>query len=446
MIELILAIGKDNELGYKNSLPWKCTEEMAIFKEKTLNCVLIVGRKTAEYLPYLRDRKIVCLTKKNPDTSSWKNEVSIINSLEDINVDEGTKIIAGGMEIYKLALSKANFVSKIHLSIMKKKYKADTFFDIKLLHNYVITNHQNYEEFDHFVLEKTINGEGQYIKMLENVLENGDSRQTRNGYTKSSFCNHFTFDLQNGFPLLTTKKMFLRGIIQEFLFFFRGDTNTKILHEENIHIWDGNTSAEFIKSMNLPYAERVMGPMYGYQWRNFGAPYILNKKGEPVKNKEGIDQINNVINLIKNDPTSRRILLTTYNPSQAEEGVLYPCHSIIIQFYVEGCFLDMFCYNRSQDAFLGVPYNIASSSLLLMFIAKFTDKIPRYLNITMGDTHIYESHIIQAKEQISRIPYKFPKLHIPDVNELSDINNINYEDFFLENYDFHPSINVKMVI
>jgi dihydrofolate reductase / thymidylate synthase len=446
MIELIVAMDPNGGIGMNNKLPWNCKEELKIFNKKTLNSILLVGRKTAKYLPYLSDRKIVCLSKGKPQINEWPNSVEIINYLEDIEKYKEPIFISGGSQIYKLALERQNFVKKIHLSIMKKDYHCDTFFDINWMKDFIINEKVEYEDFTHYVLYKTSNGENQYLDLIKNILKNGIERGGRNGKTLSIFSNNFTFDLRNGFPLLTTKKMFLRGIVEEFLFFLRGDTDTTKLKNMNINIWNGNTSKEFIKSRNLPYAEGIMGPMYGYQWRHFGALYILDEKSKPIDNKSGIDQLKNVIKLIKEDPNSRRILLTTYNPLQAEEGVLYPCHSIIIQFYVDGDFLDMSCYNRSQDVFLGVPYNISSSSLLLMFIAKFTNKTPRFLNINMGDTHIYEEHLDQVNEQIKRIPYEFPYLTIPNIQNLNDIYNIGYKDFNLENYNHHSTIKAKMIV
>ena len=137
--------------------------------------------------------------------------------------------------------------------------------------------------------------------------------------------------------------------------------------------------------------------------------------------------------------------MTSYNPSQADMGVLYPCHSITIQFYVEGDFLDMFCYNRSQDIFLGVPFNIASSSLLLMIVSKLTFKIPRFFYMTMGDTHIYSDHLEQVKEQMTRVPYSFPKIVFPDIQTLEDIDKLCAKDFILSNYNHHHSIDAQMI-
>jgi len=165
-----------------------------------------------------------------------------------------------------------------------------------------------------------------------------------------------------------------------------------------------------------------------------------------MKPEGGVDQLANVISLIKDDPTSRRILLTTYNPSQADEGVLYPCHSIVSQFYVDGEFLDMFCYNRSQDFFLGNPYNIASSSLLQIMIAQITGKTPRYFHLSAGDTHLYADHEDAAREQISRIPYDLPKIKInKELKSIDDIEKLEYKDFVLENYMSHTTIKAPMI-
>lgn len=284
---------------------------------------------------------------------------------------------------------------------------------------------------------KTELGEMQYLNLMSDILKNGDNRIGRNGVTMSMFGKHMKFDLRNGFPLLTTKKMFFRGIVEELLFFLRGDTDSKILEEKKINIWKGNTSKEFLEDRGLNYEPGIMGPMYGYQWRRFGATYGTVDKG--------IDQLANVINLIKNDPGSRRIIMTDYNPSQAEEGVLYPCHSIIIQFYVQNNFLDMFCYNRSQDVLLGVPFNIASSALLQIIIANITGLTPRFFNLSMGDSHIYDSHISAVREQICRVPYVFPQLELHKLNDISDIEKLKYNDFILSGYIYHPSIKAEMI-
>ena len=192
---------------------------------------------------------------------------------------------------------------------------------------------------------------------------------------------------------------------------------------------------------------------YGYQWRHFNAPYrndfdnILTDKVRSEKNNTifDIDQVKNVINLINHNPESRRILLTTYNPSQYNMGVLPPCHSVILQFYVQDGYLDMFCYNRSSDLFLGLPFNIASSSLLLMIIAKLTNLIPRYFNLTLGDAHVYSAHVEPALEQIKRMPYVCPKIELPEFSKLEEVEKLTFKDFKIIGYKYYDSIKAPMV-
>ena len=466
-MELIVAMDSHDGIGYKGMLPWHCSEDLKHFRNITLNRTIIVGRKTAQSLPRLKKRNVLCLTRGNPSTIAWKNEVTFIYSLgEDPNLRKietnETVIIAGGMNVYRTALETGRVI-KIYRTIINGSFHSDTYFDSKLLYGFVITKEEISQITGNIyqVLEpefpivhnlereeprhRYAGTEYQYLKLLKDVYISGALRNGRNGATLALFMNTLKFDLRTGFPLLTTKKMFMRGILEEFIFFLRGDTDSTSLSKARVRIWEGNTSKEFLAAQSLPYAPGVMGPMYGYQWRHFNAPYLLDDEGRPLPPKGGIDQLANIVHLIKTDPHSRRILITSYNPGQASEGVLYPCHSIIIQFYVQDQYLDMSCYNRSQDLFLGVPYNIASSALLLSVVAKLTSKTPRYLSMVMGDTHLYKCHFEQVKLQVGRLPYYPPKLEIPDIESLDDITKLKASDFKLKDYKCHKSIKGVMV-
>jgi dihydrofolate reductase/thymidylate synthase len=458
MTEVIIAMDQQGGIGYKGQLPWSIKEELQIFHEKTLGKYIVMGRVTAESIPKLYRRHIICMTKqKKLNTSLWLNTPkNIISNLLEITQFENWEnqiMIAGGADIYHEAFKtsiknthQTDLVQKVHLSIINKTYNCDTFFDKSLLRNFVITEKTDYEKFTHYVLKRTVNGEGQYLELIDSILNSGNKKIGRNGQTLGIFKNDFTFNLLEGFPLLTTKKMFMRGIIEEFIFFINGRTDSTELSEKGVRIWEGNTSSEFIKNRGLEYAKGVMGPMYGYQWRFYNAEYRVDENGRPTQPQGGFDQLATVINLIKNDPNSRRILLTAYNPAQAEQGVLYPCHSITVQFYVFEDYLDMFCYNRSNDVFHGIPFNIASSALLLTLIAKLSNKIPRFFHMTMGDTHIYEEHIEKVQEQLNRIPYKFPNIKILNITTLNDLETLKAEDFILSDYQCHPSIKAWMVV
>jgi thymidylate synthase len=298
--------------------------------------------------------------------------------------------------------------------------------------------------------------------MLERIMINGDYRETRNAKTYSVFGERLEFDLDNGFPLLTTKKVFDRGIIGEFLLFLKGKTDSKLLEDKKIMIWHKNTTKEFMKKYNKSLGEFDMGPMYGFQWRYFGAPY----KGCHAKyNNQGVDQLKLVVDTIVKDPHSRRILMTTYNPAQAEEGVLYPCHGLTIQFYVESDDrISLQMYQRSNDAILGTPYNIASYALLLMFITNLVnnhferqhkdDYRPGRLIMIFGDAHIYSDttiengdHIQVARKQLRRRDHTYPFCTVKikkQLKSLDDLESIEITDIVIENYISGPPLKAEM--
>jgi dihydrofolate reductase / thymidylate synthase len=452
-------------IGLEGTIPWHCKEELEIFKKKTLNNVIIVGRKTMDTLPFLKDRIIYCISRKEKLSTSrikWKNECVIFKNISDAYQDikrcypYKQIYVCGGSQIYKEAM-KTFKTFTLHISFMKKEYPCDSFFYFDLYdERNLILEINKQPQFSHYVIERTDNmyNENQYLNLVREILYSGDQRTCRKtsstsinsvGTVLSSFAKHLKFDLRNGFPLLTTKKMFIRGVIEEFLFFIRGETNSKLLENKGINIWKNDTRRDKLDSMGKRnIKEGIMGPMYGYQWRHFNAEYDP-ETGRPVEGKRGIDQLLNVIDLIRLDPTSRRIILTSYNPSQVDEGVLYPCHTVAAQFYVSRGYLDMFCFNRSQDVGLGVPFNIASSALLLTMIAMITNLKPRFLDISLGDTHIYLNHLEALEEQVERLPFHPPTLEInKEIKTLSDIENLTFEDFKIKNYIYHPSIRMVM--
>lgn len=283
---------------------------------------------------------------------------------------------------------------------------------------YVFSNFPTHEEF-------------QYLDIMKRILA-APLRNTRNAPTRSVFGEHMTFDLSESFPLLTTKRMPLRVIFEELMFFIRGQTDTKILEEKKVNIWKGNTSREFIKSLGLDLPEGEMGYMYGKVWRAFGSP-----------GGASVDQLSNVIRLIKENPYSRRIMMTTYDPAHADKGVLYPCHGIVVQFYVDKGRLSCHMYQRSADWFLGVPFNIASYALLTHMIAAVTSLGVGKLVMSFGDCHIYEDHEDQCREQLSRMNNMshFPTLEIAEKN----IDDYEFSDLKLNHYTPCPPIRATMI-
>lgn len=262
----------------------------------------------------------------------------------------------------------------------------------------------------------------QYLDLLQHVLDNGVLKSDRTGTgTQSVFGYQMRFDLSKGFPAVTTKKLHLRSIIHELLWFLQGDTNLKYLHDNKVSIWD-----------EWANANGDLGPIYGYQWRSW-----------PDENGRHIDQITQVVNTIKNNPDSRRIMVSAWNVGQLEKMALLPCH-VMFQFYVANGKLSCQLYQRSADIFLGVPFNIASYAILTHMLAQVTGLQPGDFVHTFGDAHIYMNHMEQVKLQLSRDPRPLPKLNMNP--EVKDIFSFKFEDFELEAYDPHPAIKAPVAV
>lgn len=262
----------------------------------------------------------------------------------------------------------------------------------------------------------------QYLDLLDRILTEGTRKSDRTGTgTLSVFGHQMRFDLAEGFPLLTTKKLHLKSIIYELLWFLRGDTNVKYLHDHGVSIWD-------------EWADENgdLGPIYGHEWRSW-----------PDYNGGTIDQISNVIEQIKHSPDSRRMIVSAWNVAEVDKMALPPCHTMF-QFYVADGRLSLQLYQRSADTFLGVPFNIASYALLLQMMAQVTGLQPGEFVHTTGDTHLYLNHLDQARLQLTRTPRKLPRMVLnPDVKSIFDFK---YEDFSLEDYDPWPHIKADVSV
>lgn len=262
----------------------------------------------------------------------------------------------------------------------------------------------------------------QYQDLLRTILETGAYKSDRTGTgTYSIFGYQMRFDLSQGFPLLTTKKLHLRSIIYELLWFLQGDTNIKYLKDHGVSIWDEWAD---------PNGD--LGPIYGHQWRSWGTP-----------DGGKVDQITQLIEQIKTNPDSRRLMVCAWNVGEIDKMALPPCH-VLFQFYVNNGEISLQLYQRSADVFLGVPFNIASYTLLLMMVAQVCGLKPKEFVHTLGDAHIYSNHVEQAKLQLSRDPRPLPTMHINP--EVKDIFSFQYEDFQLENYDPHPHIKADVAV
>jgi dihydrofolate reductase/thymidylate synthase len=290
--------------------------------------------------------------------------------------------------------------------------------------------------------KKRQHGEYQYLDLLQEILDKGEVREDRTGVgTIGLFGCTMRFDLSESFPLLTTKRVFWRGVVEELLWFIKGDTNSNHLNEKGVTIWNANGSKSFLESRGLGHREvGDLGPVYGFQWRHFGAKYV---DMHTDYTGQGVDQLAECIHKIKTNPTDRRILLSAWNPADLSLMALPPCH-MFCQFYVSNGKLSCLMYQRSCDMGLGVPFNIASYSLLTCMIAQVCGLQPGEFIHMLGDTHIYSNHVEPIKIQLQRTPKAFPILKINP--EKTDIDSFVLEDFTLEGYEPHPNIKMEMAV
>ena len=284
-----------------------------------------------------------------------------------------------------------------------------------------------------------------YLDLLKYIIDNGEEKNDRtNTGTISSFGHQLEFDLEDGFPAVTTKSLAWKGVVSELLWFLEGSDDERRLAEIRFNkdrseltdlekystIWTDNAENQ---GKELGYensdTKKLLGPVYGVQWRNWG----------------GVDQIRDLLEGLKNNPDGRRHILSAWNVGQIDKMALPPCH-VMSQFYVHRETISCHMYQRSADMFLGVPFNIASYSLLMHILGKVLDLTPRYFIHSFGDAHIYLNSVDQVKEQIKRTPRELPQLKFPDINNLDDLKDLSLDDFILEGYDPHPAIKAKMAI
>lgn len=468
-LEIIATVCQGRGIGYNG--PWGYIFDMKHFNELTthgsnLNTetrnAVIMGKNTWQSLSQpLPNRLNVVITRdyaRLRDVNIHNNVLAFPSLLEATLVlsergDIIKQFVIGGTQLYQEALQ-CNWSSYLHLSTIHEDHECDTFFP-EIPHYYIkeslcdlrgvaVTTYRNkygrhYEE--------------QYLYKMRELIHRVPV-VGRNGYVHTNFQWQFTMNLADGLPLFSTRKGYWKGICKELLFFIHGKTNSKILENDGIRIWQGNTTREFLDSRALPYMEGDMGPMYGWVWRNYGARY---QGMDHDYSAEGYDQLYDVIHKLRTDPTNRRILMTSFDPSKISESVLAPCHSIVNQFYVREVdgvkYLDMYTYQRSADMFLGVYFNIPSDATLQTIVALAVNMTPGMMYVQFGNYHLYATHRGALKEQLLRTPEDMlPSLSIlpPTSNSTQEsiawIESLTYEDFKVDNYKGQCHIKADMVV
>ena len=477
---IIYAHDEDNGIGFNNKIPWDCPQDRTWFRQWTtkpnMTNYIIMGKNTyqslVDYGLKMKNRYCVVISKtlsiKYTDNiiytqdNPMEKQVVITTSLDEALLHcqthnkanyPNSKIninVIGGAQLYQEAQNHP-CLDKISKSVIFGRYNCDIKFtlsrsDIHLDNTitYADNKWDTYLRIEELTKDNNLccrlyygnSFETQYRSLVNDILQSGNSREDRTGTgTISLFDRTISCNLQTEFPLLTGKMVPLRLVAEELFWFIRGQTDAKILQDKGVHIWDQNSSKEFLQGRGLDYEEGNIGPGYGYQWRTWG--------GDSSK-----DQIQEVIHLLTSDPTSRRIIVSAWNVSDLDKMALPPCH-LLFQFYTRQSgvrtFLDCKVIMRSTDVMLGLPFNMASYALLTIMLSMVVGMEPGILSISMGDTHIYMNHIDGAKEYMSRNPYLPPKLEIiKKLDSLEDIEQMECSDINLYNYNHHGIIKMDM--
>ncbi|SJK86128.1 Dihydrofolate reductase [Babesia microti strain RI] len=492
----IYASTPNGGIGNEGKLPWKTLPRdlkhlqditTAYGPDHSVQNVVIMGRKTYISIPKssrpLKDRINIVLSSS---VSDFGDGVIAAKSMQDafdkLEKMKFNKIfIIGGSSVYKEAYD-LGIVEKVYVTRVNKELPADTFvtsvppifeivgisrtfsyndipFDFIIymlkdsratsnvcvdIDDYLLTEHEirdfkyQFKALPNVTIRK--HEEIQYLDIIADILSSGSENDDRTGVgVLSKFGYKMEFNLDESFPLLTTKKVFFKGIVEELLWFIKGDTSGKILLEKGVRIWEKNGTREFLDSVGLnERKEHDLGPIYGFQWRHFGAEY---KDCDTNYTGQGIDQLMEAIDKIKNDPNSRRIIVCSWNVNDLSKMALPPCHCLF-QFYVSQGRLSCIMYQRSADVGLGVPFNIASYSLLTLMIAQVCALRPGKFVHVLGNAHIYKTHITALTKQIQRIPYPFPILKLNA--QVKRIEDFVPSDINLLCYTCHPTIKMDM--
>lgn len=454
---VVLAVGFGGAIGSNGKLPWGRTlkQDLVRFKRLTAGGTLLMGRKTWESIGCkpLPDRNHVIISRdaKNVRGSPTAVASSLDDALARAYDMNRPVFVVGGANIVQEAWTRED-CTVVELTRVYRRYSdANTRVDLTLLNRrFQLHGESTLCESDdrvafQFETYRRISGEQRYLDLVKRVMDRGVVRTDRTGVgTKALFGQTLRFDLsERRMPLFTTKRVFWRGIVEELFWFLRGSTDVNELTAKGIHFWDANASRSFLDNRGLTTNRTGdIGPAYGFQWRHFGAKY---RGCAAAHDGSGVDQIKNIERLLRDNPSSRRILLTAWNPSDLSKTALPPCH-VLAQFCVDDdknltCCL----YQRSADLGLGVPFNVASYALLTHLFAHCAGLRAKELVHTMGDTHLYLNHEKPMMQCLERTPLPAPRIMI-DAPEVRCIDDLKPEHVTLEGYRCHASVPMKMAV
>jgi thymidylate synthase len=457
---ILFACDKSNGgFSYENKLPFKVSKDMEYFRKitnleykKNFKNVLIMGKNTFLSKPSLNNNNriefVISRTLKDYEYifESFEKCLEYSDKLKDI----GKIFLIGGKDLIEKYAGhpKCEEILLNLLDFGDKNNIYDSYIDYKKIQNdnFFYHSESKVENDNNLVIEymkcfKYKTSENNYLNLLKEILEFGETRKDRTGTgTLSLFGPQIEIDISESFPLITTKKINFKNIVTEVIWFLSGSTNIKFLKDNNVNIWDGNTTREFLDKRGFTdYEVGEVGPLYGYQWRNFGGNFK-----DP--HSRGVDQIDRMLTLLKTDPMSRRIFMSSWNPIDLDKMALEPCH-VSFQLYVSSNNrLNGKLYMRSNDLFLGAPWNIACYSLLIYMFCHLTGYFPGKLVYSLGDSHIYLNHIKQVEEQLNRPVRPFPVVKIANDKKIKCFEDFDINSFELLGYDPHSFIKAEMAI
>lgn len=446
MYRIIVCTDMGGGIGKDGKIPWYIKEDLEHFKQTTLNSIVVMGRKTYESIGKPLSSRINIVFSNKFQTTD--NGVLFVNQVEEVmkivKKEKKDCYVIGGEEIYNLFLSYGLINEIIETYITNRSFKCDKYFfapvdyrvsDVKELSPEILIRTYHYRN----------KVEQNYLDTVKDIFQNGIVKfNERTGETtRSGFCKTFTFDLSSGhLPVISSRKIFIRGAIEETLFFLSGSTDVCKLQEKGIIFWNKNTDRTFLDSRGLTnFEEYDMGSTYGFLYRHFGAEY--RGKSHDYTGL-GYDQVSEVIKRIKETPNDRRHMINIWDPNSHKTASLPPC-MFLEYFYVREKFIDMFVCIRSSDMFHGLPFNFINASIILILIAYYTGYTPGKVIITTLDTHIYSSQFEAVKRLLEKEPInQFPRYTFNPKGK--DIFHVSYDDFEIFNYHFRDDIKTEMVV
>lgn len=475
---VVAASGSSRGIGKDGDLPWPILRsDLLHFRELTLNSAVLMGSATYFSLPDnvrpLPKRLNIVLSSRSRTQLQIPDEVLIagsLNAAEMLLTERALNMVyvIGGESVFKQVMKLPQWSSRVYYTYVDKHFECDKHFPVDMEKrtsgfDLISVSDKHEENGIQFWIKEYVRRDGnknativdmpkemsqqqehaemQYLTLVRRILKEGVEKSDRTGVgTRSIFGAQMRFDLRESFPLLTTKRVFWRGVVEELLWFIKGSTNANELSEKGIHIWDDNGSRQFLDKCGFKdRQEGDLGPVYGFQWRHFGASYV-NMNSDYTG--QGVDQLQNVIDTINTRPDDRRMIVCAWNASALPEMALPPCH-LLAQFYVCNGELSCQMYQRSCDMGLGVPFNIASYALLTCLIASVCNlKAGEFIHV-LGDAHIYNNHVEALTQQLQRHPRPFPKLCVRNQQRIEDFT---LDDIHLQGYDPHAAISMKMAV